>query len=165
MKKNWTIRQAHQGDIPALIAMQKEGWTTDYRAYIPEGYGDLALKRYATAETIHKQIREDDYYFVLEDKETLLGVVSGSHLNETEAEIWWIHVPIAHRGHGFGRVLIDFFKAQLPKTMKAIYVTTFDGYTPTISFYESVGFTPHAYMVQDYDGVAIDDVRLKMTLS
>ncbi len=162
--KNWSIRPVDQADIPALIAMQREGWTIDYQGYIPEGYGEIALKRYGTVAAIEKNIQKDKYYFVVEYKGALLGAISGTHLNETEAEIWWIHVPISERGQGVGRVLIDYFKAQLPSSMKAIYVTTFEGYKPTISFYQRVGFTPFKYLVQDYDGVSINDVRLKMVI-
>ena len=162
--KNWTIRRAHHADIPALIAMQQEGWTTDYPGYMPEGYGEVALKRYGTAEALAKQIQEYAYYFVAERDGTVVGAISGSHLNETETEVWWIHVPVVERGHGIGRALIDHFKAHLPPAIESLYVTTFDGYIPTVTFYERVGFTPHERMVQEYDGVAVNDVRLKMAI-
>jgi ribosomal protein S18 acetylase RimI-like enzyme len=158
----WTIRRATPDDIPALIAMQREGWTSDYVGFMPDGYGEMAMQRYGVPETIRQHITAYAYYFVAERNGTVIGTICGDNLNETEAEIWWIHVPIAYRGEGIGRALIAYFCAQLAPKIDWLYVTTFDGYTPTVTFYERVGFVAHERMIQHYDGVPVNDLRLRM---
>jgi ribosomal protein S18 acetylase RimI-like enzyme len=163
-RSQWTIRHAVEADIPALIEMQREGWTVDYVGYMPEGYGDMAMQRYGKPETIRQHIDDYVYYFVAEQDGVVIGTICGDNLNATEAEIWWIHVPKSHRGSGMGRALVDYFIQQMPAHIETLYVTTFDGYSPTIAFYERVGFTPHERMVNHYDGVAVHDVRLRLLL-
>lgn len=152
-------------DVPALITMQQERWTVDYVGYMPDGYGEIAMEAYGRRpETIQQHIENYAYYFVAEQDKKIVGVICGDNLNESEAEIWWIHVPKTERGSGLGRALIDYFKAQLAPDIESLYVTTFDGYTPTVTFYQRVGFTQHERTVQDYAGVAVNDLRLKMAV-
>jgi GNAT superfamily N-acetyltransferase len=158
----WTIRRATPDDIPALIEMQREGWTCDYIGYMPDGYGEMAMQRYGAPETIREHIAEYAYYFVAEREGTVIGTICGDNLNETDAEIWWIHVPSAYRGEGIGRALVEYFRTHLPPNIASLYVTTFDGYTPTVTFYERVGFVAHERMIHHYDGVPVNDLRLRM---
>jgi GNAT superfamily N-acetyltransferase len=161
-KAPWLIRRAVESDIPVLIEMQREGWTIDYVGYMPDGYGEMAMKRYGEPETIRKHIAEYDYYFVAEREGKVIGTICGQDLNETDSEIWWIHVPMSERGTGVGRALVEYFRTQLPPNILWLYVTTFDGYTPTVTFYEQVGFVAHERMIHHYDGVPVNDLRLKM---
>ncbi|GEM_PF-3460770 len=161
-KSKWIIRRAQATDIPALIAMQKEGWAVDYTGYMPDGYGEMALETYGRPETIQQHIDQYAYYYVAEQENEIVGVVCGDDLNDSESEIWWIHVPIKHRGNGIGRHLVNYFIEQMPSDKTALYVTTFDGYTPTITFYERVGFSVYERMVNQYSGVAVNDVRLRL---
>jgi ribosomal protein S18 acetylase RimI-like enzyme len=160
-----TIRRAVSNDIPALIAMQREGWTVDYVGFMPDGYGEMAMEKYGRPETIQQHIESYAYYFVAEQADEIVGVICGDNLNEAEAEIWWIHVLTKHRDSGVGRHLVRYFIEQMPPEITALYVTTFDGYTPTISFYERIGFSAHERMVNHYGGVPVNDVRLRLDRS
>lgn len=160
-ENTWIIRRAESTDIPALIAMQREGWTVDYVGYMPDGYGEMAMEKYGRPETIQQHIEKYDYYYVAEQEGEIIGVICGDNLNETEAEIWWIHVPKKHRGRGIGHHLVSYFIEQMPPDITNLYVTTFEGYTPTIAFYKRVGFTAHDRMVNHYGGVPVNDLRLR----
>lgn len=159
------IRQAIEQDIPQLQAMQREGWEHDYLGYIPEAYTAVALQRYGTAEVIAKDIAHDRYYFVLTEGDELLGCIAADHRGDTEAELYWIHVARRHRGKGVGRKLVTYLLARLEPNIQTLYVTTFQDYTPTLAFYEAIGFKECEKKVNIYDGVAVNDVRLKRTLS
>jgi ribosomal protein S18 acetylase RimI-like enzyme len=132
---------------------------------MPDGYGEMVMEKYGRPETIQQHIERYAYYFVAEQQDEIVGVICGDNLNETEAEIWWIHVPIKHRGNGMGRNLVNYFTEQMPPEITALYVTTFDGYTPTIAFYERLGFTAHERMVNHYGGVPVNDLRLRLERS
>lgn len=142
-EREWMIRRATETDVPALIAVEQEGWTVDYVGYMPDGYGEMAMEKFVHPETIRRKIESYDYYFVAEQENEIVGVISGGNLNETEAEIWWIHVLAIHRDYGIGRHLIDYFIKQMLPDRTVLYVTIFDGYNPTITFYERLGFTAH----------------------
>lgn len=164
-ENTWIIRRAVSTDIPALIAMQREGWTVDYVGYMPDGYGEMAMEKYGHPETIQQHIEKYDYYYVAEQGGEIVGVICGDNLNESEAEIWWIHVPIKHRGSGVGRHLVRYFIEQMPPDKTALYVTTFEGYAPTIAFYERIGFSAHERMINHYGGVPVNDLRLRLDRS
>lgn len=159
-----TIRTPKIHDIPHLQAMQREGWKHDYVGYMPENYATVALQRYGTAEAIAKNILHDRYYFVLTEGDKLLGCVAADHSSETEAELYWIHVAQRHRGKGVGRKLLEYLLAKLEPTIQTLYVTTFQDYTPTLAFYEAIGFKEVEKKINVYDGVAVNDVRLKLSL-
>jgi len=81
------------------------------------------------------------------------------------AEIWWLHVLNRYRRGGVGRRLVEYFVAQLPPTTPALFVTTFQGYAPTLAFYARLGFGQPTLSVAVYDGFAVNDVRLRRGLT
>src|SRR5262245_50869276 len=109
-----SIRSATATDIPALVSMQREGWTVDYVGYMPDGYGEMAMEKYGRPETIRQHIESYAYYYVAEQGDEIVGVICGDNLTESEVEIWWIHVSAKHRGSGVGRHLVHYFMEQMP---------------------------------------------------
>lgn len=160
-----TIRQATEHDIPHLQAMQREGWQQDYVGYMPASYAGIALERYGAEEAIANAISNYRYYFVYEQGDDLFGCVAADHTSSSKAELYWIHVAQRHRGNGVGRELVSHLILKLEPSIKTLFVTTFQGYTPTLAFYKAMGFTEHEKKVAYYDGVAVNDITLKRTVS
>jgi ribosomal protein S18 acetylase RimI-like enzyme len=157
------IRQAVQQDISHLQAMQREGWEHDYVGYMPKSYASVALQRYGTTEAIARAIANYRYYFVCEQAGERLGCIAADHTSDSEAELYWIHVSQRHRGQGVGRKLVEYLVASLEPSIHTLYVTTFQNYTPTLAFYNALGFVEHDQKIAYYDGVAVNDIRLKRT--
>jgi ribosomal protein S18 acetylase RimI-like enzyme len=155
------IRRATEADIPALIALQREGWLGDYREVIPPGYGALMAERYADPERTRRQLARYAYYDVLEEDGCVAGVVAGDLIGPGEAEIWWLHVAGPARGRGHGARLVAHFDRQLPPAVTALYVTTYQDYPRTIGFYERIGFRPVAACETIADGFTLRDLRLR----
>ncbi|MEM7736393.1 MAG: GNAT family N-acetyltransferase [Deinococcota bacterium] len=161
----YIIRQAAEHDISHLQAMQREGWEQDYVGYMPESYASVALQRYGTTEAIARAIANYRYYFVCEQAGERLGCVAADHTSDSEAELYWIHVAQRHRGRGLGRDLVEYLASSLEPSITTLFVTTFQNYMPTLAFYQALGFTEHDKKITDYDGVAVNDIKLKRTLS
>lgn len=159
---NWTVRRAVPSDVEALVGLQWEGWSRDYVDYVPAGYGEMAMKQYGDTAVIAQEIQTATDYWVAEQAGQLWGTLCGANLNEHEAEIWWLHVAGLARGRGVGCGLIAHYISQLSPAIEWVYVTTFAGYTPTIRFYERVGFVPYAHIPRTFNGVAFQDLRLRM---
>lgn len=161
----WFIRTAVVADVPALQQLQSEGWFKDYADYIPDGYGQFSMKQYGDPRAIRHNIETDDIYLVAEQAGQVIGTICGVKLNETEAEIWWLHVAAQARAQGIGRGLINHFAAQLPAAIHWLYVTTFDGYLPTIRFYEQAGFLPYERIPREFEGIPFQDLRLRIPVA
>ncbi|MBA3823053.1 MAG: GNAT family N-acetyltransferase [Ktedonobacterales bacterium] len=159
------IRQATPTDIPTLTTLQREGWEHDYVGVMPVGYGAASIARYGTREALSQQLATYRYYFVAEDAAgQVVGVICGDHVSDQAAEIWWIHTTRTARGKGVGRQLLDHFIAALPPAITTLSVTTFQGYFPTITFYERMGFVVARTEVATYDGFIVNDLILQRDL-
>ena len=162
------IRRATTDDIPALIEMQREGRFHDYVGHMPDGYAAMAMQRYGTSEAIAGHLQRFRYYWVVEAEGEgqcdVAGAVTGDHTVMETAELWWIHVRKRWRERGIGRLLIEHFVSNLAPEIKMLYVTTFQIYAPAIVFYHRLGFTDDHVTVGEYDGVLVNDLRLRMTV-
>lgn len=144
--------------------MQREGWQHDYVGYMPERFTSV-LKRYATTAAIAHRLTRYRHYYICEQKGELFGCVTADHTPDGQAELYWIHVARRHRGKGVGRDLVSYLISKLEPGITTLYVTTFQGYTPTLAFYKALGFTEYEKKVAYYDGVAVNDIKLKRTVS
>jgi ribosomal protein S18 acetylase RimI-like enzyme len=158
------IRLAQPADIPALIAFQREGWFEDYSEVIPEGYADHAMGIYGTEDAIRQNIEADTLYIVAQVGERVVACATTQPLNTDEAEIWWIHTSKSHRGQGIGRQLINHIIVQMRGQVRSLCVTTFQGYTPTLRFYERLGFVVQKTYIYETGHFRIPNVRLCQTL-
>lgn len=154
------IRSAQVTDIPTLIAFQREGWFEDYREVIPAGYADYAMGVYGTADAIRQQIEKAYLYIVAQVGDTVVACATAEPLNADEAEIWWIHTSKRCRGQGIGSQLIAEIAAQMQGKVRSLCVTTFQGYTPTLRFYERLGFQVQKTYIYETGPFRIPDVRL-----
>jgi len=154
------IRSAKVTDIPTLVEFQREGWFEDYREIIPAGYAEYAMELYGTTDALHRQIEGDNLYLVVEDEGAVVACATAEVLNNDEAELWWIHTTKSHRGRGIGRQLVDEIKRQLSGKVPTLCVTTFQGYTPTLTFYKRLGFSIQKTYIYEAQGFKIPEVRL-----
>lgn len=154
------IRSAQPSDIPTLIAFQREGWLEDYHGMIPEGYAEYALGIYGTEEAIRQQIEKAALYQVAQVGETVVACATADILSMDEAEIWWIHTSKPYRGQGIGRHLIEAIATQMRGKVRTLCVTTFQGYAPTLQFYERLGFRVQKTYIYETGSFRIPDVRL-----
>lgn len=155
------IRPATPDDVLALLEMQLEGWTKDYVGLAPQGYLEAAQAKWARPELIEKQVRLDDFYLVAEEAE-VMGCICAGLLNPAEAEVYWVHTLERHRGRGVGRRLMQDLLGRLPALVRFVYVTTYQGYTPTIAFYQRLGFEKLREQVVEYFGHPVNDLVLRL---
>lgn len=153
-------RRPIAADIPALIEFQREGWFEDYREIIPAGYAEYAMGLYGTTDALQRQIEGDNLYLVVEDEGTVVACATAEVLNADEAELWWIHTTKSHRGRGLGRQLVAEIRQRLIGKVPTLCVTTFQGYAPTLAFYERLGFQVQKMYVSEIQGFSIPEVRL-----
>ncbi|MEM8535375.1 MAG: GNAT family N-acetyltransferase [Chloroflexota bacterium] len=154
------IRRVVVADVPILQAFQREGWFEDYRTIIPAGYAEYAMGVYGTTDSLQRQIETDNLYLVVEDEGAVVACATAEVLNDDEAELWWIHTTKSHRGRGIGRQLVNEIKQQLMGKVPTLCVTTFQGYTSTLAFYERLGFKVQKMYVSEIQGFSIPEVRL-----
>ncbi|NOK57885.1 MAG: hypothetical protein GFH27_549287n189 [Chloroflexi bacterium AL-W] len=154
------IRRVVVTDVPILQAFQREGWFEDYRTIIPAGYAEYAMGIYGTTDALQHQIETDNLYLVVEDEGAVVACATAEVLNDDEAELWWIHTTKSHRGRGIGRQLVSEIKQHLMGKVPTLCVTTFQGYTPTLAFYERLGFKVQKMYVSEIQGFSIPEVRL-----
>lgn len=158
------IRRATAADIPALAALQREGWERDYVGYAPKGVAAGSLAQYGTPAALAEQLRTFDIYDVAEVDGDVVGCICGLVAYEGGPEILWLHVDRAARKSGLGRMLVASFIEQLPPAVERVYVTTFQDYLPTIAFYERVGFVEDSRYEEHIDGLLVRHVRLRLDL-
>lgn len=154
------IRPVVVADVPILQAFQHEGWFEDYRTIIPAGYAEYAMGAYATTDALQRQIETDNLYLVAEDEGAVVACATAEVLNDDEAELWWIHTTKSHRGRGIGRQLVVEIRQRLTGKVPILCVTTFQGYTSTLAFYERLGFKVQKMYVSEIQGFSIPEVRL-----
>ena len=154
------IRRVVVTDVPILQAFQREGWFEDYRTIIPSGYAEHAMRMYSTTDELQRQIESDNLYLVVEDEGAVVACATAEVLNDDEAELWWIHTTKSHRGRGIGRQLVNEITQNLMGKVPTLCVTTFQGYTPTLAFYERLGFKVQKMYVSEIQGFSIPEVRL-----
>jgi N-acetylglutamate synthase-like GNAT family acetyltransferase len=154
------IRTASTTDIPALLEFQREAWFEDYREIIPAKYAEYAMGLYGTTDALRRQIERGNSYLVVEDEGMVVACATAEILNADEAELWWIHTTNSHRGRGIGRQLVDEIKQPLRGKVPTLCVTTFQGYTPTLAFYERLGFSVQKTYIYETQGFRIPEVRL-----
>ncbi len=158
------FRRATEADLPAPLAMQAEGWTGDYVGYMPDGFGPIGHALFGNPESIRKNITHDRHYIVAEREGEVVGVICADPINATEAELWWIHVARRARRLGLGQQLVAHLLGELSPEIETLYVTTFDGYTPTIAFYERLGFVPHQRYTSQIGGMAVPEIKLRYAI-
>ena len=160
------IRRATAADIPALEALQREGWEHDYAGYAPEGVAELSIAQYGTPAALAEQLRTYDIYNVAVAQDRVVGCICGLIDLDGGPEILWVHVQRAARGSGVGRELIDSFIAVLPPHIEDVYVTTFQDYGPTIAFYERLGFVANRRYEEIFaEGLGIRHLRMRLSLA
>lgn len=154
------IRDAELTDISSFLEFQREGWFEDYEDFIPEGYAEYAMGLWGTKEAIQKDIEGDTIYLVAEHKGMAVACASASMLDNGEAELWWIHTKKSHRGQGIGRTLVEEVIKKLRHKVPSLFVTTFQGYTPTLNFYSRLGFQEYKTYITETGPYKIPDIRL-----
>jgi ribosomal protein S18 acetylase RimI-like enzyme len=160
------IRRAAEADIPALAALQREGWEHDYAGYAPDGVAALSLEQFGTPAALAEQLRTYDIYNVAVDDGQVTGCICGMVAHDGEPEILWIHVQQAARGSGVGRMLMASFMAELPPDIEHVYVTSFQDYHPTIAFYEHLGFVEdRRYEETVAEELVIRHLRMRLALA
>ena len=163
--RSMRIRTATVNDIPALLAFQQEAWLEDYQDIVPLEYAQYAMGIYGTKEALHQQIEGENLYLVAETENKVIACATAEILNDDEAELWWIHTKKEYRGGGIGRQLINEITLKLTDKVPKLCVTTFQGYTPTLKFYERLGFQVQKQFVYAVQEFQIPEVRLYRNLS
>ena len=158
--RSMRIRTATVNDIPALLAFQQEAWLEDYQDIVPPEYAQYAMGIYGTKEALHQQIESENLYLVAETENKVIACATAEILNDNEAELWWIHTAKSYRGRGIGRQLINEIIMQLSGKVTKLCVTTFQGYTPTLKFYEHLGFQVQKKFIYEVQEFQIPEVRL-----
>lgn len=87
--------------------------------------------------------------FVVTLDDHVIGFLTVTQPREHAAEISWMAVDAAHRGHGAGRALVEALVADLQRRgARYLVVKTLSdrdddpGYAATRAFYQAMGFTP-----------------------
>jgi len=152
------IRKTTIADVPALRAFQEEAWFTDYKDLVPEDYAHYAINLYGTVEFLTQQVDTVHIYRVAEVDNQVVACINADILNENE--MWWIHTSGAYRGRGIGRLLIDDVMRELKGKVPTLYVTTFQNYTPTLAFYNRLGFREQKKFIYEVEHFKIPEIRL-----
>jgi ribosomal protein S18 acetylase RimI-like enzyme len=114
---------------------------------LPYHFGDAAGRRECA-----RAVRTSDGLVAILDRR-VVGFLTVQRHFETSAEITWMAVHAAHRGHGAGRALIERLCRELrAEGRQLLLVMTLaasrdegdvaDGYHRTRAFYRSLGFIP-----------------------
>lgn len=150
MTGNITIRhELRSGDLGRIVSLHGE-------AYEPlRGFG-LRFEAYV-ARTIAEYVLDNDArgrIWQAEKDGKLIGCTAVALRDDNAAQIRWVVVDPAARGHGLGKELVgravDYCKAQ---GRDPVYLFTTDGLAESQSLYEKLGFSITANETEElWDG-------------
>lgn len=138
-----TVREAHTGDVDAIIDVAKRGWPATYGEILAAGTIDAALAEWYDPESVASMIQRDDVgYFVAEDGGTVLGYVSGK-ATEEPAVLAAIYVDPDHWGLGVGTAMLARFEQYcLDRGCETIEIRVLEDNEVGASFYRKQGYEP-----------------------
>jgi GNAT superfamily N-acetyltransferase len=184
-----TIRQAEPADAPALARLHVAAWRWAYAGLVPGGY--LAALDPAPRETIWmRRLASDEgrgHVAVAVDGDALVGFAawgryhlddlgpadagaappSGAALpSDAVGEVRALYLAQAYQGRGVGRALMAWAVGHLAAegyTEAKLWVLETNALARR--FYERQGWAPDGgHMVEDYDGLALPEVRYGRSL-
>lgn len=137
------FREATPDEIDHIRKVARASLEASYApALDPERIEDAFEKWYSQDRVVDRIEDPDVQYYLLEDDGTVVGFSECEHETDDEVgELHWLHVHPDHRGHGYGKRLLE-------ETERALFdrgVTRIEGYVLAVNeagntFYQEHGF-------------------------
>lgn len=158
-----TIRRMSFEDVEetigVVVASFEDSWNRYERNYYPRKALDFDLSK-ATPDNFRKRIQEpNDFLFVVEENERIVGGAFGGILRGDEKEgglalLGTICVHPLHQRKGSGEALLNHV-LEYCKQQKCHKITlnTLAVLIPAMNLYLKLGFVPEAYLRKEWWGV------------
>lgn len=155
------IRNKQESDIEAIAKVHYESWLTTYRGIVPDSY----LEQLTLASYIERHHIFNAPCIVAEVEGEIVGfLMYGQDKDEDTSdacgEIMAIYLLEAYQNQGIGTRLMQEAEEQMKDTYKSLSLWVFEDNTPTIKFYEKLGFkTDGKFEISDVNK-ALKEVRM-----
>jgi ribosomal protein S18 acetylase RimI-like enzyme len=139
-----TIKKVGASAIAEIINLANISWRPTYKNILSEPQMDYMMQLLYAADTLQKQITEEDHQFILAmDDETTIGFASYFIMTPADMSAYKLqklYINPDQQGKGIGKKLIDFIIEDIqPKGARSLELNV-NRHNNAIQFYKKIGF-------------------------
>jgi diamine N-acetyltransferase len=159
-----TFRKATENDLPVIAELAERIWRKHYVPIIGEKQTEYMLKKMYSAESLLKQMREQQNFTLAYDDDVPVGYISISKKENNNYFLHKFYVDTEKQRTGIGSVFFENILSTIPDA-KTIELTVNRINYKAINFYFKKGFIIKE--VADFDigeGFFMNDFVMRRTL-
>ena len=160
-----TFQQVTDTEIETLAALADEIWHEFFPGIISDAQVDYMVEKFQSAPAMRQQIAEGYRYYLGYAGAELIGY-TGVHPEEELLFLSKLYLKKQHRGHGYGRKMIEFVAGLARELGKSgVYLTVNRYNENTIAVYHATGFETVRTQVADIgNGYVMDDYVMQLAV-
>lgn len=160
-----TFQQVTDTEIETLAAPADEIWHEFFPGIISDAQVDYMVEKFQSAPAMRQQIAEGYRYYLVYTGAELIGY-TGVHPEEELLFLSKLYLKKQHRGHGYGRKMIEFVAGLARELGKSgVYLTVNRYNENTIAVYHATGFETVRTQVADIgNGYVMDDYVMQLAV-
>lgn len=160
-----TFQQVTDTEIETLAALADEIWHEFFPGIISDAQVDYMVEKFQSAPAMRQQIAEGYRYYLVYTGAELIGY-TGVHPEEELLFLSKLYLKKQHRGHGYGRKMIEFVAGLARELGKSgVYLTVNRYNENTIAVYHATGFETVRTQVADIgNGYVMDDYVMQLAV-
>lgn len=161
------LQKATVQDIPLIQSLARTSWESAYSGIISAEQIDFMLDQMYSASELEKHFQNPNYhYFLIIFNKNPVGFMGFEHHYEPEiTKLHRIYLVPAAKGHGLGKMAIDFLKNEVIKSNDRRIILNVNKINNAKKIYESQGFRVYDEVVlQIGGGYVMDDYLMEFRL-
>lgn len=160
-----TFQQVTDTEIETLAALADEIWHEFFPGIISDAQVDYMVEKFQSAPAMRQQIAEGYRYYLVYAGAELIGY-TGVYPEEELLFLSKLYLKKQHRGHGYGRKMIEFVAGLARELGKSgVYLTVNRYNENTIAVYHATGFETVRTQVADIgNGYVMDDYVMQLAV-
>jgi ribosomal protein S18 acetylase RimI-like enzyme len=133
------IRDARPEDTEYIQEAAERTWKETYIEILDEETIQRIIDDWYRSESLKRQIREHDHFYVIEEKGELAGFINATVENDV-AELHRLYIYPDYWRQGFGTELYRELEDELSSEVEKIRLTVIPENDPAAEFYRENGF-------------------------
>jgi len=153
------IREATEGDVPAIARVHVQSWRETYRGIVPQAFLDGIQVEEWEARRRKNQAQPGNVTLAAEEDGAVVGFTIGGSNREPhpdfDKELYAVYVLRSHHGRGLGRALMRALAGRLRPRGLILWVLRDN---PSRAFYERLGGTLAGTKPIEIGGATLEEV-------